>query len=124
MWRVFILVFRLFKQKKTQKRREILMNHKKDVLINIKNDMKAIIYDIDEYRIAFRNNFDANQYFDIVQDQCYSMIDLIMKTISKFEHDIPRGNFINIINTSEKIGKMLDKIFEFQKDEFFVDLYA
>lgn len=100
------------------------MNHKKDVLINIKNDIKAIIYDIDEYRIAFRNNFDANQYFDIVQDQCYSMIDLIMKTISKFEHDIPRGNFINIINTSEKIGKMLDKIFEFQKDEFFVDLYA
>ena len=100
------------------------MSHRKNVLINIKNDMKAIIYDIDEYRIGFRNNVEANEYFDIIQDHCYSMIDLIMKTISKFEHDIPQRNFINIINTAEKIGKMLDKIFEFQKDEFFVDLYA
>lgn len=100
------------------------MSHRKNVLINIKNDMKAIIYDIDEYRIGFRNNVEANEYFDIIQDHCYSMIDLIIKTISNFKYDIPQRNFINIINTAEKIGKMLDKIFEFQKDEFFVDLYA
>lgn len=50
---------------------------------------------------------------------------MIENTFNKnVNKDIPDIIFIEIKNKSNIIGKMIDKMFDFKKDENFVDLYA
>ena len=58
-------------------------SYKKDIIFNIKNDIKNLIYSIDNYRIAFRYNNDANVYFDSIQTKCYFVLDMIENTFNK-----------------------------------------
>lgn len=100
-------------------------SHRKDVIFNIKNDIKNLIYSIDDYRICFRYNNEANSYFDSIQTKCYFILDMIENTFNKnINRDIPDIIFIEIKNKANSISEMINKIFEFEKDKNFLDLYA